>query len=43
VQNRESGEVCAHMLRRQLNVLRRKAPKRLAFSTFDRPVFASLY
>ena len=31
------------MLRHQLNVLRRKAPKRLAFSTFDRLVFASLY
>ena len=30
-------------LRHQLNVLRRKAPKRLAFSTFDRLVFASLY
>jgi len=30
-------------LRHQLNVLRRKEPKRLAFSTFDRIVFASLY
>jgi hypothetical protein len=30
-------------LRHQLNVLRRKSPKRLAFSTFDRLVFASLY
>jgi hypothetical protein len=31
------------MLRHQLNVLRRKAPKRLVFSNFDRFVFASLY
>jgi hypothetical protein len=31
------------MLRHQLNVLRRKAPKRLVFSNFDRLVFASLY
>ena len=30
-------------LRHQLNVLRRKSPKRLAFSNFDRLVFASLY
>ena len=30
-------------LRRQLNVLRRKAPKRFVFSNFDRLVFASLY
>jgi hypothetical protein len=30
-------------LRHQLNVLQRKAPKRLAFSNFDRFVFASLY
>src|SRR5262245_31317475 len=30
-------------LRHQLNVLRRKAPKRVAFSTFDRLVFAGLY
>src|ERR1700720_40452 len=30
-------------LRHQLNVLRRKAPKRLAFSNFDRLVFTSLY
>jgi hypothetical protein len=27
-------------LRHQLNVLRRKAPKRVAFNTFDRVVFA---
>jgi hypothetical protein len=31
------------MLRYQLNVLRRKAPKRLVFSNLDRLVFASLY
>ena len=30
-------------LRHQLNVLRRKAPKRLVFSKIDRLVFASLY
>jgi transposase InsO family protein len=30
-------------LRHQLNVLQRKAPKRLVFSNFDRLVFASLY
>jgi DDE domain len=30
-------------LRHQLNVLRRKAPKRIVFSNFDRLVFASLY
>ena len=30
-------------LRRQLIVLRRKSPKRLAFSNFDRLVFASRY
>jgi hypothetical protein len=35
------GEIV--MLRHQLNVLRRKAPKRLVFSNFDRLVFASLY
>src|SRR5262245_60137244 len=29
--------------RHQLNVLRRKAPKRLVFGNFDRFVFASLY
>ena len=31
------------MLRHQLNVLRRKSPKRLAFSNLDRLVFADLY
>jgi hypothetical protein len=30
-------------LRHQLTVLRRKSPKRLVFSNFDRLVFASLY
>jgi hypothetical protein len=30
-------------LRHQLNVLRRKAPKRVAFNTFDRFVFSGLY
>jgi hypothetical protein len=30
-------------LRHQLIVLRRKSPKRLAFSNFDRLIFASLY
>jgi hypothetical protein len=30
-------------LRHQLNVLRRKSPKGLVFSIFDRLVFASLY
>jgi hypothetical protein len=30
-------------LRHQLNLLRRKSPKRLAFSNFDRLIFASLY
>jgi hypothetical protein len=30
-------------LRHQLKVLRRKAPKRLVFSKFDRLIFASLY
>jgi hypothetical protein len=41
--SRASVEAETPMLRHQLNVLRRKAPKRLAFSTFDRAVFASLY
>src|ERR1700757_4862095 len=31
------------VLRHQLNVLRRKSPKRLAFSSIDRLVFAGLY
>ena len=31
------------MLRHQLNVLRRKSPGRLAFSSIDRLVFAGVY
>jgi hypothetical protein len=31
------------VLRHQLNVLRRKSPKRLAFGNIDRLVFAGLY
>ncbi len=31
------------VLRHQLNVLRRQAPKRVAFSSIDRLVFAGLY
>lgn len=31
------------VLRHQFNVLRRKAPKRMAFSSIDRLVFAGLY
>ncbi len=31
------------VLRHQLNVLRRKAPERVAFSSVDRLVFAGLY
>jgi hypothetical protein len=31
------------VLRHQLNMLRRKAPKRLVFSSIDRLVFAGLY
>ena len=31
------------ILRHQLNVLRRKSPKRLAFGNVDRVVFAGLY
>jgi hypothetical protein len=31
------------VLRHQLNVLRRKGPKRLSFSNIDRLVFAGLY
>src|SRR5260221_9240689 len=31
------------VVRHQLNVLRRKSPKRLAFSNIDRLVFAGLY
>ena len=41
--SRASLEAEILTLRHQLNVLRRKAPKRLAFSNFDRLVFTSLY
>ena len=41
--SRASLEVEILTLRQQLNVLQRKAPKRVAFSTLDHLVFASLY
>src|SRR6202047_460585 len=41
--SRASLEAEILTLRHQLNVLRRKAPKRLAFSNFDRLVSTSLY
>src|SRR5450631_4205628 len=41
--SRASLEAEILTLRHQLNVLRRKSPKRLAFSNFDRLVFATLY
>jgi hypothetical protein len=41
--SRASLEAEIAALRHQLNVLRRKAPKRLAFSKFDRLIFAGLY
>jgi len=40
VRSRASLEAEILSLRHQLNVLRRKSPKRLAFSNFDRLVFA---
>jgi len=40
---RVSLEVEILMLRHQLNVLRRKSPKRSTFSKFDRLIFAGLY
>jgi transposase InsO family protein len=43
VRSRASLEAEILALRHQLTVLRRKAPKRLAFSSFDRLFFASLY
>jgi hypothetical protein len=43
VRSRASLEAEILALRHQLTVLRRKAPKRLAFSRFDRLFFASLY
>src|SRR4029077_8907588 len=36
-------EVEILVLRQQINVLRRKSPKRLAFGSFDRMVFVGLY
>ena len=41
--SRASLEAEILVLRHQLNVLRRKSPKRVAFSNFDRLVFAGLY
>ena len=41
--SRASLEAEILVLRHQLNVLRRKSPERIAFSGFDRMVFAGLY
>ena len=41
--SRASLEAEIVALRHQLNVLRRKAPKRIAFTTFDRLIFSGLY
>jgi len=41
--SRDSLEAEILTLRHQLNALRRKSPKRLVFSNFDRLVFAGLY
>ena len=41
--SRASLEAEILMLRHQLNVLRRKSPKRLTFSHFDRLIFSTLY
>jgi hypothetical protein len=41
--SRASLEAEILTLRQQLNVLRRKAPKRIAFNNFDRLIFSSLY
>ena len=41
--SRASLEAEIVALRHQLNVLRRKSPKRLAYRNFDRLIFASLY
>jgi hypothetical protein len=43
VQSRASLEAEILTLLHQLNVLQRKAPKRLVFSNLDRFIFASLY
>ena len=39
----EADEAEIVALRHQLNVLRRKSPKRLAYRNFDRLIFAGLY
>jgi hypothetical protein len=41
--SRSSLEAEILTLRHQLNVLRRKSPRKLAFSNFDRLIFAGLY
>ncbi len=41
--SRASLEAEILTLRHQLNVLRRKSPKRVAFSNFDRLIFVCLY
>src|SRR6187551_1431097 len=41
--SRASLEAEILLLRHQLNVLRRKSPKRMAFTNVDRLVFARLY
>src|SRR5262245_59304099 len=43
LQSRVASQAEILILRHQLNVLRRKPPKRLVFSNIDRLVFASLY
>ena len=43
VRSRAALEAEILVLRHQLNVLRRKSPRRLAFSNVDRLVFAGLY
>jgi hypothetical protein len=41
--SRASLEAEILALRQQLNVMRRKSPKRLTFNNFDRLIFAGLY
>jgi hypothetical protein len=43
IRSRAALEAEIVVLRHQLNVLRRKSPKRLAFGNVDRLVFAELY
>jgi hypothetical protein len=38
-----SFATCSLVLRQQINVLRRKSPKRFAFGNFDRLVLVGLY